>query len=365
MNWKPKDKDVYRLSVVHCTMLANDDEEKCKFCGRYGCTDRGITILPSASGPSLNESMLAQQIIAKFDETIPQTWMKDHTRTVRCMEAQCVRKLKKSNAETIIAKIKGCGDDCRRNSDPCLFRDEQSICQRNVNPDGSTLICTPEDENYFDCPYHEQSFNQCYRRRDGQCTDLMEKYDATGKRDELVLLNHRFSAAPCRYANLGVCTHPESLHHEGICVLKGLMVTCEQYQPVDAESADTEGVFTVVSSKDGKDDRRIFPSSDYARSLSPTERYTLCLACRISHCIANLTGLKCLGVRRSTSNPFLNKANPLADHAIQINYLYLTHPEDLAKYDPELIAKAVLAGLALSCEGVKCKENQSCNFNPM
>ena len=141
------------------------------------------------------------------------------------------------------------------------------------------------------------------------------------------------------------------------------MAPCEQYAPVDKDEAYTEGVCTYVSSADGKDDREIFNTSSYGASLSKTQCFTLCMACRISHSIAMATGLKCLGVRRLANNPLFSKENPLHDHAIQINYLYLTHPEDVAKYDPEVIAKAVYKGLTKNCFALKCEEYQSCKIN--
>ena len=63
------------------------------------------------------------------------------------------------------------------------------------------------------------------------------------------------------------------------------------------------------------------------------------------------------------SNPWLNEANPLHDHAMQINYLYLTHPEDVAKYQPDVIAQAVYDGITRNCRGLGCEEIKECNFN--
>jgi hypothetical protein len=366
MNWKPKVEDDYRISIVNCTMLAKPDEERCKFCGRYGCTDRGYTVVAGAPPTVFAEAALAWQVIEKIEEhSFLPNWLKDYFHVESCSVDQCVRKLKKTNAKAVLEKMQACNGDCRRNGNPCAFRDGQSVCQRNVNPDGSTLVCQPDDEYYFDCPFHEQSFSQCYRREKDQCSDLLEKFDAPGNKDLLLLLSHRFSAASCRFCKEGTCGNEASLHYEGICCLDGLMATCEQYAPIDTEGAFTEGVCTYVSSKDGKDNRKIFPSSNYADELeTDVERFTLCTACRISYSIAKATGLKCLGVRRSATNPFLNKENPLAKHAIQINYLYLTHPEDVAQYDPNVLAKAVFDALTLNCEGLGCEEYPMCNFNP-
>ena len=365
MNWKPIEKSIYRLSIVNCTMLAHSEEEKCKYCGRFGCTDRGFDVLAGDPPVLLREADLTQQVIEKMEGAIDRSGLRKCVRTMTMAEPQCVRMLKKSNAKALMEKLLECNHDCRRNDAPCPYRGEGSVCQRNVNPDDSPLVCLPDDDYYFDCPFHEQSFSQCYRRRDGRCTDLMEKFDATNKKDTLVLLAHRFSAAPCRFCNEGLCSNAASLHHGGACTLQGLMAPCEQYETIPSDHAYTEGVCTYIASKDGKDDCQVFPSSDYARGLNEQERKTLCYACRISHIVAKLTGLKCLGVRRTTSNLFLNQSNPLADHAIQINYLYLTHPGDVSKINPDLLAEAVFDGLIASCKGIPCPEYQSCHFNPI
>ena len=366
MNWKPKAEEDYRVSIVNCTMLAKPDEERCKYCGRYGCTDRGYTVVAGDPPVIFSEASLAWQVIEKIEEhSFLPNWLREYFHIENCAVDQCARKLKKSNAEAVLERLQGCNADCRRNGATCAFRDGQSVCQRNVNPDGSTLVCHKEDDYFVDCPFHEKSFSECYRRRGDQCSDLLEKYGAPGKKDLLLLLSHRFSAAPCRFSKEGTCGNEVSLHHEGICSLDGLMSACEQYAPVDSERAFNEGVCTYVSGKDGKDDRKIFPSSNYADELeTDVERFTLCTACRISYSIAKATGLKWHGVRRSASNPFLNNKNPLVKHAIQINYLYLTHPEDVAKYDPDVLAKAVFDALTLNCEGLGCAEYPMCNFNP-
>ncbi len=365
MRWKSTEKDVYKLSIVNCTMLVEYDKQRCTYCGYYGCSDRGYTVTTGNMEQMLNESELAQQAIASLEEVIDHSWLKPYVRTIKLTIPQCVRKLKKSNAEALVEKIQACGDDCRRSDSPCPYRNEESVCQRNVNVDGTPLKCLKEDDYYVDCPFHEHSFSQCRRRRDGQCTDLLEKYNAADKKDILVLLAHRFSAAPCKYCNEGICSNELCQHHEGACTLQGLMVTCEQYEAVDPGHAYTKGVCTYVSSKDGKNDCKIFPTSNYAYGLSEQERTTLCFACRISHFISKATGLKCLGVRRTTSNPFLNQSNPLADHAIQINYLHLTHPQDVEKLNSKQIAQAVIDALTVNCEGLQCEEYQTCCFNPM
>ena len=198
MRWKSTEKDVYKLSIVNCTMLVEYDKQRCTYCGYYGCSDRGYTVTTGNMEQMLNESALAQQAIASLEEVIDHSWLKPYVRTIKLTIPQCVRKLKKSNAEAVVEKIQTCGDDCRRSDFPCPYRNEESVCQRNVNVDGTPLKCLKEDDYYVDCPFHEHSFSQCRRRRDGQCTDLLEKYNAAGKKDILVLLAHRFSAAPCK-----------------------------------------------------------------------------------------------------------------------------------------------------------------------
>lgn len=366
MNWRPIKEDDYRLSLVNCTMLAKYDDERCKFCSRYGCTDRGYTVAPDGLDVNISEAEMTQQVMDSLDAVIAQSGLENCIHSVRCEVPECIRKLKKANVKAVLEKIKGCNDNCRRKGTPCAYRNEMSVCQRNVNPDGSTLVCQLDDDTYMDCPYHEKAFSECYRRKNDQCGDLLEKYDAPGNRDKLLILSHRYSAAPCIHCNEGSCTNAASKHNEGICVLNGLMAICDQYEPIGPENAYTEGVCTYVRSNDGKDDRKIFPSSSYADNLtSLDERFTLCAACRISHSIAKATGLKCLGVRRSASNPLLNEDNPLAEHAIQINYLYLTHPMDVAKSNPAVLAQAVFDGLTLNCKALECEEYPTCNFNPM
>lgn len=364
MNWKPLIEPP-KLVVVNSTMLIPYNEERCKYCGKFGCTDRGITYTLSDPPMLVGEEVFVKQVIDKIKAYAESGKDVVDVRCVDYSESQCIRKLKKSNAEAVLEKMKACGEDCDRNSDPCPFRNQKdNVCTINVALDDSPLVCQPNDQMMWDCHYHEKSFKSCFRKQsDGTCGEFLEKFGVIGEKDRLVLLNHRFSAAPCRYLNEGLCSNAQSPHHEGTCTLQGLMVTCEQYEAVSGDHAYTEGVCTYVSSIDGKDDRKIFNSSDYSRKLEPDQRATLCMACRISHMVAKLTGLKCLGVRRSASNPFLNEKNPLADHAIQINYLYLTHPEDMGKFNPSMIALAVYLAMIYDCVGLECEEYETCNFN--
>lgn len=362
MKWKPI-KDSPKLVIVNCTMLASFDNDKCKFCGRYGCTDRGFTVTAGEPPVTIGEALWGRQLMEKLNGIIENGKLNPYCRIVNLNDSRCVRKLKASNAMAVIDNLMTCNEDCRRNNDSCPYRNENFACQRNVDLDGTPLICMPEDDDYFDCEFHEKAFKNCYRRKDdNQCDDVMEKLGAVGVHDVVLMLSHRFSAAPCRFNVDGTCNNTDCLHHEGVCVLQWLMTTCEQYAPVDSDHNYTEGVCTFVGSLDGKDDRKIFNTSDYAYCLDDEQATTLCIACRISHNIAKATGLKCLGVRRSSKNPLLNDENPLADNAIQINYLYLTHPEDVAKYNPDLIAQAVYDAIYKNCKGIGCDEIDECNF---
>ncbi len=381
MEWKPK-KTEPKLVLANTTGLAACDEEKCRFCGRYGCTDRGYTLTVGNPPATICEADWAGQVEEKLAEIIQTQKNKFPFQFVKLNESKCVRQLKKSNMETVIERLKNCNADCcrcknlasdgtlggtwkERGDDYCCpFRTERFVCRRNFALDHSPLICTPDKDGLFECEYHEEAYKRCFRRKEGTpCYDLKDKLGVMDEEnDYLILLAHRFSAAPCRYCDEAACRNAESLHHDGVCSLKGLMAPCEHYLPLPPDKAYTDGVCTYVSSSDGKDDRKIFPNSDYAFRLSDDERITLCLACRISHSIAKATGLKCLGVRRSASNPFLNENNPLHKHAVQVNYLYLTHPEDVAKYNPELMAQAVYEALYKNCKGIGCDEMEECNF---
>ncbi len=362
MKWKPI-HNTPKLVVVNCNMMAPFDAEKCKYCGRFGCTDRGYTLTAGDPPVTFGEALWSQQLIERLTDIIENSSLKEVIRVVNYSEPKCVRKLKKSNAEAVLEKLQVCDSNCRRNGNPCPFRGKYLACQQNIELDGAPLICFPDDRDYFDCEHHEESFKHCYRRqKDGSCGELPEKFGFTGDSDFLLMLSHRFSAAPCQFNEEGSCTNPESLHYEGACTLKGLMAPCEHYAQPDSDHAYTEGVCTYVSSLDGKDDRKVFNTSDYAYRMDAITHTTLCVACRISHSIAKATGLKCLGVRRAVKNPLLNDENPFAENTIQINYLYLTHPQDVAKYNPDLLAQAVYDALQYNCKGIGCEETENCNF---
>ena len=380
MNWKAKINDE-KLVVINATGLAAYDEERCKYCGRYGCVDRGYTLTAGDPPVTISEAPWAAQVQERLAAIIDENKDTINIQCTSVAEPQCVRKLKKDNVLAVVEKLKSCGPDCHRNLDcsqggawkerdeeyQCPFRNKLSICHWNVELDNRPLTCNPDNEDCAECEFHEEAYRGCFRRDEGEpCYDIKEKYGASDEKyDHLLMLVHRFSAAPCRFYLEGGCTNTASQHNEGACVLNALMSPCEQYEPVDPNQGFTEGVCTYVSSADGKDDRKVFNTSNYAPNLPAEQRDTLCLACRISHSIAKATGLKCLGVRRASKNPFLNDTNPLAKKAIQINYLYLTHPQDVAKYNPDLIAKAVYDAFTNDCAGLECDEYQSCNFNPM
>lgn len=384
MNWIPM-IDEMKLVVINATGLATYDEEKCRFCGRYGCTDRGYTLTSGEPSATIAEAAWVAQIQDELAGIIEANKRDVNMHYYNLAEQQCVRKLKKSNTQAVLEKLVSCGPNCHRNLNcatdgidggvwkerddnyQCPFRTENMLCRRNMALDHSPLRCLPDKEGLVECEFHEEAYRRCFRRKEGApCYNLKSKLGITDEKyDKWMMLVHRFSVTPCRHSSEGVCNNTESQHSEGVCMLNGLMAPCEHYEAVVPDHAYTEGVCTYVSSADGKDNRMIFPSSNYAFNLSPDQRDTLCVACRISHSIAKATGLKCLGVRRASTNPFLNKENPLADKTIQINYLYLTHPEDVAKYDPNLIAQAVYDAITNNCADLECEEYPTCNFNPM
>ena len=368
-----------KLVLVNATGLAAYDKEKCQFCGHYGCTDRGFTFTYGQNPPiTIGEASMAERVLVFLAALVEDHKDRFNLQFVTLGENQCVRKLKKSNAETVLERLTQCGPDCRRNMDcargglwlsrvedyHCPYRKPDTTCLINKALDHGPLECQPDREGNVECPFHEEAYNLCFKRAEKQpCYDLKEKLGVTDEEnDYLLMLIHRFNASPCRHCDEATCKNEASLHFEGMCSLKGLMAPCEQYESVLPEHAYTEGVCCYVSSMDGKDDRKIFNSSDYAYRLSTDERVTLCMACRISHSIAKATGLKCLGVRRSASKPFLNEKNPLAKNAIEIDYLYLTHPDDVAKYNPALLGLAVYGALCKDCEGIGCDEIEECNF---
>lgn len=380
MKWKTK-KDEFKIVVVNTTTLADFDEERCRYCGRYGCTDRGVTLTAGDPPVTIGEARWARELNDKLAQCIEANKEDLPLCYIDYQEHQCVRKTKKSILQATLEKIKNCGPDCQRNLNcttyggvwterapeyHCPHREtELPICERNCELDNAPLVCTPDDRyGLTDCEFHEEAYRRCFKRKEGKpCYDLKVKYGLDPQNDFLFMLAHRFSAAPCRHCNEGTCNNQASTFFEGICTLKGLMAVCDHYEAVSPDHAYTEGVCVYVGSADGKDDRKIFNTSGYVSDLSKTQRLTLCTACRISHSIAKATGLKCLGVRRASKNPLLNESNPLHDHAMQINYMYLTHPEDVAKYQPDVIAQAVYDGITLSCRGLECEEIKECKFN--
>lgn len=381
MNAKPK-KDEMKLVVASVIGLANSNERVCKSCSHNGCTDRGYILKGGDTPLVINELLFTKIIENLFAKIVEENKDIFPIQYVELFENQCVRELKKSNIEAIIDRINLCNGDCHRNKNcapngvlagmwkergsdyHCPFRGEDMVCQRNEALDHTPLICKIDDEDQFECEFHEEAFRHCFRRAEGKpCYDLTDKFGVMDKHDDhLLLLAHRFSAAPCQHCVESVCNNKESIHFEKLCVLNNRMEICEHYEQIKSEQALTEGICTWVNSKDGKDDRKILPSSDYVNNLSKEEANTLCIACRISHGIAKFTGLKCLGVRRSSSNPFLNANNPLYQDAIQVNYLFLTNSEDGFKYNPALIAEALHASIVVNCEGMGCDEIDTCNI---
>lgn len=374
-SWKPI-RDEHTLLVVSCNTLAPYNEEQCRYCARYGCTDRGFTVTAGDPPKVLAEAELVRQMDEKLAGVMEAHQSEYPFHFVSYQGEQCVRKTKKYEVKRVLERILACGDDCHRNRDcvssvlwkargddyRCPYRNERTICLRNQTIDNMPLVCAPDKNGCTDCGYHEFAMDGCrYRGKEETCYEVRDKLGVPRKKfDHLLLLSHRFNAAPCIFSKEGECRNEKSGHFEGGCTLNGMMAPCENYAPTDHWY--TEGVYTVVSSADGKDDRAVFHDSNYAMDLKRQPYENLCFACRISHRIAQVTGLKCLGVRRATKNPFLNEENPLHDHAIQINYLYLTHPEDGSKYQPERIAQAIYDALTLNCQGLECEHVETCKI---
>lgn len=370
------------MLIVNTTTLASYNEDKCKYCGFYGCKDRGYTLTAGDPPQVLAEARMAEQLMERLERRIEENKEEFPIRFMAYNEPQCVRRLKKTNAERVVDRLGQCGPDCHLNRDwsgyggqlkqreegyRCPFRrNDLPICQRHVELDGEPLVCFDNDRyDQNECVYHETAYQGCFKHNEGSpCYDMNAKFNmADPKNDHLFVLAHRFSASDCRHCDLGTCRNEQSPSFDGMCTLKGLMAPCDHYVAVAPDHDYTEGVVTYVASADGKDDRKIFNTSSYAAALSKQQRYTLCVACRISHAIAKATGLKCLGVRRLSKSALFNEKNPLSDRTIQINYLYLTHPEDVAKYDPERISQAVFDALTLNCYGLECEEYETCKLS--
>lgn len=375
-SWKPI-RDEHTLLVVSCLTQKPFNEEQCHYCARYGCTDRGFTVTAGDPPRVLGEAEFAQQMDEKLTQVIEAHQSEYPFHLVRFHGEQCVRKTKMPEVKRLLGMIQTCNADCHRNRDAvtgalwkdrgadyhCPYRNERSICLRNVAIDNMPLVCFPDKKNgCTDCGYHEFAYEKCpYRKDQEPCYEVREKLGVPREKwDHVLMLSHRFNAAPCLYHKEGECRNEQSTHFEGGCTLHGMMAPCEDYAPTDRWYS--EGVYTVVSSADGKNDRAVFHDSDYANDLDTIPYETLCFACRISHRIAKVTGLKCLGVRREAKNPFLNEDNPLHDQAVQINYLYLTNPEDVAKYQPDLIAQAIYDALTLNCQGLECVQFETCKL---
>ena len=144
MKWKPIDNSP-KLTLVNCNMLVPFKEERCKYCGRIGCTDRGYTLTVGDPPVTIGEAAWSQQLIDKLTETLENSKIKEYVRVVNLSDPQCVRKLKKSNnAKVVLEKMHQCNEDCFRNSNPCPFRIERYVCKRNVALDDSPLVCFPK-----------------------------------------------------------------------------------------------------------------------------------------------------------------------------------------------------------------------------
>ena len=91
------------------------DEEKCKFCSRYGCTDRGYTLTVGEPPVTIAEAAWVAQLQDKLADIIEANKDDVNVHFDQIVESQCVRKLKRSKAHAVLHKLKSCGLDCRRN----------------------------------------------------------------------------------------------------------------------------------------------------------------------------------------------------------------------------------------------------------
>ena len=152
MEWIPK-KTEPKMVVVNATTLAAYDEEKCKYCGRYGCTDRGYTLTVGDPPVTIGEAQWAQQLNDKL-AALFESNKRPSMNFVAYKESQCLRKLKKSNVQVVLDKLVACGPDCHRNlvcseggvwksrgeGYRCPFRSERLVCQRNNALDHGPLM---------------------------------------------------------------------------------------------------------------------------------------------------------------------------------------------------------------------------------
>ena len=373
MDWEHK-KYQPAIAVISAESYPETSFSGCMACDILFCPERSVTITGATPDIRLRQEDLAQKISARF---IAQCNAENASIQVFPLTMPACQRLSGRPARTgAMEGIGLCDAGCALNRDlsaghgtPALrekkyvypFRDENHICGKFTQLNKAPLTCEAGNGERGDCPHHEKAYVMCRQSGPGKkCRDLRLKYGSPEKQDTLCFIAHEINAAPCRFLDIKSCAAPDCPHQGEMCTMEATGETCTSYRAADGYST---GVHTIVRSVDGKDDRKIFNrGSSYPFRLEPEQKETLCTACRISRQIAAATGLKCNGVRRSTTHPFVSEANALGDRAIVIEYLYLTNPEDCLRYDADKLSQAVCEALTKDCEAIGCEETEICSF---
>lgn len=373
MDWKEK-KYEPRTVIVSAACHPETSEAECSECGDLFCPERSFLLRDRETGETLRQEDVARRIGDAFVSCCNEDDSKVRTFVISTLP--CRRTGKQPAIPQMAACIGECDNTCARCLDTakdsgtptprglrytCRLRAD-GICGKFTSFSGETMTCAANDASRTDCLHHELAYMACRKPEpNAPCKNLQWKYSADGKEDQLYLLAHEVSAAKCRYLDVGLCTKEDCPQAGAACAMEASGEACADY--IAAEGWNT-GVFTMVSSADGKDDRKIFNSgSSYAFTLDDVQKQTLCLACRISHSVARATGLKCGGVRRSTTHPYLKEDAPMKDRSIVISYFYLTNAADCSKCKPDQLAKAVYEAVTKDCESIGCEETETCYFN--
>lgn len=374
MDWEYK-KYQPAIAVVSAGSYPETSLSGCMACDILFCPERSVTVIGETPDARLRQEDLAAKIGDRF---IAQCNAENATIQVFPLKMPPCQKISGRLARPDAAGSIGlCDATCALNRDTsaghgvpaqrdrkyvCPFRDENRVCGKFNQLNNAPLTCEAGDSARGSCPHHEKAYAMCRQAGpDKPCRDLKLKYNVPEKQDALYFIAHEISAAPCRFLDIKSCAAPDCPHQGEMCTMEASGETCASYRAADGYST---GVHTIVRSVDGKDDRKIFNTgSSYPFRLEPEQKETLRAACRISRRIAAATGLKCNGVRRSTSHPFVNETNALGDRAIVIEYLYLTNPEDCLRYDSDKLSQAVYEALTNDCEALGCEETEICSFN--
>ncbi|MCR5714318.1 MAG: hypothetical protein K6F98_05260 [Bacteroidales bacterium] len=372
MDWEHK-KYQPAITVVSAESYPETSLSGCMACDILFCPERSVTVTGANPDIRLRQEDLAKKIGARF---IAQCNDENARIQVFPLKMPACQKASGQLARTVAVEgIGRCDATCALNRDisaghgtpalrdkkyACSFRDENHICGKFTQLNKAPLTCEAGNGERGDCPHHEKAYVMC-RQPGKPCRDLRLKYGAPENQDALYFIAHEISATPCRFLDIKSCAAPDCPHQGEMCTMEASGETCASYRAADGYST---GVHTIVRSVDGKDDRKIFNSgSSYPFRLDPEQKETLRAACRISRRIAAATGLKCNGVRRSISHPFVSNDNALGDRAIVIEYLYITNPGDCLRYDADKLSQAVYEALTNDCEAIGCEETEICSFN--